>query len=109
MIAKSLASTIDHICNIIEAAKEEEYSQRGSYDYSRRNSYDNGNMGGRGGSYARNRQRRDSRGRYSGEYGYSRTEGVEDMLENVREMMQELPPDVQKDAQRFIQKLEQQM
>lgn len=127
-VVDTLSHTIKNLCKIIEAAEEEEYSQRGgggqgdggrySYNYSRRNSYEGGNMGGgnrgggggrEGGSYARNRQRRDSTGRYSGEYGYSRTDSVEEMVQNVREMMQDLPEELQRDAQRFVQKLEQQM
>lgn len=134
MVIKYLTSSIDHLCNIIMNAEEEEYSGRGSYNmgggnYSRENrysregrggnrySYEGGQGGGQGGgqsggSYARGRgrnARRDSMGRYSGEDGYSRTEGVEGLAEDIRGMMQDLPPNVQQDAQRFIQKLEQQM
>ena len=84
-------------------------------------------MGGtyRGGSYNRNRDggmsyargngrgrgrnaRRDSMGRYSSE-GYSRADGMDEMVDSIRSMMGELPPDVQRDAQRFVDKLEQQM
>lgn len=114
---KYIASAIDHICNIVERAEDEEYSQRGS-----RYSYEGGQGGGRGysrnyrysreGSYARGRGRnapRDSMGRYSREGGYSRADGVEEMVESIRGMMQELPQEVQQDAQRFVQKLEQQM
>ena len=68
---KYMASAVDHICNIVERADEEEYSQRGG-----RYAYDNGNQGGgmggnRGGSY---------RGGYSRNYGggnaYARGRGA---------------------------------
>lgn len=84
-------------------------------------------MGGtyRGGSYSRNRDggmsyargngrgrgrnaRRDSMGRYSSE-GYSRADGMDEMIESIRSMMGELPSDVQRDAQRFVDKLKQAM
>ena len=117
---KYIASAIDHICNIVERAEDEEYSQRGGGGS--RYSYEGGQGGGRGysrnyrysreGSYARGRGRnapRDSMVRYSREGGYSRADGVEEMVESIRGMMQELPQEVQQDAQRFVQKLEQQM
>lgn len=96
---KYMASAVDHLCNIME---ETEYSQRG--DMSRNYSYERG--GNRGGSYARGRgrnARRDSMGRYS------RAEGMEELVETVRDMMQDLPQNLQMDAQRFVQKLEQEM
>ena len=125
-VIKYLTSSIDHLCNIIMAAEEEEYSSRGSYNmgggsrYSReggrggnRYAYEGGQGGGnRGGSYARGRggnARRDSMGRYSREDGYSRTDGMQGLVDDVRSMMQDLPQNVQQDAQRFIQKLEQEM
>lgn len=120
---KYLSSAIDHLCNIIEKAEEEEYSSRGGGNYSRnyggnRYAYEGrgGNLyayeGGQGGSYARGRgrnARRDSMGRYSGENGYSRAEGVDALAEDIRSMMQELPQNLQSEAQKFVQKLEQQM
>lgn len=96
---KYMASAVDHLCNIMEGA--EGYSQRGGY--SRNYSYE---RGGSMRSYARGRggnARRDSMGRYS------RADGVEELVENVRDMMQELPQNLQMDAQKFIQKLEQEM
>ena len=118
-VIKYLTSSIDHLCNIIMAA-DEEYSSRGSYmggsRYSRENRYSREGRnryayeGGQGGSYARGRNaRRDSMGRYSREGGYSRTEGMDGLVEEIRAMMQELPQNVQQDAQRFVQKLEQEM
>ena len=97
---KYMASAVDHLCNIL-MDEDGEYSNRG--DGMSRNYGD--------GSYARGRgrnARRDSMGRYSNE-GYSRTDGVEELVNNVRSMMQDLPQNLQMDAKRFIQKLEQEM
>lgn len=105
---KYMASAVDHLCNIMDEA--DGYSQRDGM--SRNYSYERGgNRGGsyrsyEGGSYARGRgrgARRDSMGRYS------RAEGVEELVDTVRDMMQELPQNLQMDAQRFVQKLEQEM
>ena len=127
-VVDKLSHSIKNICKIIEAYEDEEgYSMRGrSYDdgmndgtggMSRRsrNPYEGGNYRGgsyRGNSYARGRGsnvKRDSMGRYARESGYSRADGVEELVENVREMMVELPQNLQQDAQRFVQKLEQEM
>lgn len=116
-VIKYLSSSIDHLCNIIEKAEEEEYSMRGGQGggsrYSRegrggsRYAYEGGQGGG---SYARSRNSgRDGMGRYSRENGYSRTDGMQGLVDDVRSMMQELPPNVQQDAKRFVQKLEQEM
>ena len=125
MVIKYLTSSIDHLCNIIEKAEDEEYSMRGGQgggNYSRENRYSReggsggnryayeGGQGGSRNSYARGRNaRRDSMGRYSREGGYSRTDGMDNLVEEIRSMMQELPQNVQQDAQRFVQKLEQEM
>lgn len=113
-VVDTLAHTVKNICKIIESADEEEYSMRGggysrnySREYSRnrggnRYAYERG--GNRGGS-----SRNGSMDRYSRDGGYSRADGMEDLVETVRSMMQELPQNVQQDAQRFVQKLEQQM
>ncbi|MBO7625739.1 MAG: hypothetical protein J6S82_10635 [Bacteroidales bacterium] len=126
-VIDKLTHAIKNICKIIEAAEdEEEYSMRGGqgggnysreYRYSRegrggsRYAYEGGQgSGNRGGSYARGRNaRRDSMGRYSRESGYSRTDGMEGLVDEIRSMMQELPQNVQQDAQRLVQKLEQEM
>lgn len=119
-VIDKLSHAIKNICKIIEAAEEEEYSGRGSYagggNYSRESRYSReGRSGNRyayegGGSYARGRNaRRDSMGRYSREMGYSRADGLEELVDSVKGMMQDLPQNVQQDAQRFVQKLEQQM
>lgn len=98
---KYMASAVDHLCNIISEADETGYSNRDG----------NMNQGGNR-SYARGRgryARRDSMGRYLTGRMYSRTDGIEELVDNVREMMQDLPPDVQQDAQKFVRKLEQEM
>ena len=103
---KYMASAVDHLCNIL-MDEDGEYSNRGD-GYSNRNDGMSRNYGG--GSYARGRgrnARRDSMGRYSNEY--SRTDGVEELVDNVRNMMQDLPQNLRQDAQRFIQKLEHEM
>lgn len=118
-VVDKLSHSIKNICKIIEASEEEEgYSMRGrSYDYGMTNggrdrmsrNYGGGSYRG---SYARGRgsnARRDSMGRYARDGGYSRTDGVEELVENVRDMMQELPQNLQMDAQKFVQKLEQEM
>ena len=70
-------------------AMEDGYSSRADGSY-------------RGKSYA---QRRDSRGRYVG--NYSRAEdGMEDIVAQLREMMRDLPPEKQREVQRFVEKVE---
>ena len=56
------------------------------------------------GSYARGRgQRRDSMGRYSGEYGYSRN----DLADKMRDLMHDAPDERTKmEIQRMVEKLE---
>lgn len=126
-VVDKLAHTIKNINKIIESYEdEEEYSNAdGPYRDGMTGNMGGGSYarGGRGGnrggtyrgryesSYARGRGRnakRDSMGRYSSE-GYSRADGMDEMVESIRSMMGELPPDVQRDAQRFVDKLEQQM
>ena len=103
-VVDKLSHSIKNICKIIESYDDEEgYSMRRSYndgidDMRRRGSYR--------GSYARGRgsnARRDSMGRYS------RADGIEELVESVREMMGDLPQNLKQDAQRFVQKLEQEM
>ena len=90
---KYITSAIDHICNIMEDAEGEEYSNR----YSGNMPYGDGMMDGRsyargGRSYARNRggrgagARRDSMGRYSREDGYSY-----DFKADLEELIQDAP------------------
>ena len=124
-VIDKLSHAIKNICKIIESAEDEGYSERGNYSregYSRNYSRERGGRysregnrysyeGGQGGgSYARGRNaRRDSMGRYSREGGYSRTDGVEGLVDGIRSMMSDLPQNLQQDAQRFVQKLEQGM
>lgn len=105
---KYMASAVDHLCNIIDGA-DEGYSNRGMS-----RNYGYGYEGGQGGSnsYARGRgsnARRDSMGRYSSRGGYSRAEGAEGLVEEIRGMMGEMPDHIRQDAQRLVQKLEQEM
>lgn len=72
---------------------------------------DNGRVS-RGGSYARGRGSnapRDRNGRYSGEQGYSRTDAMMDMADDIRESMQDMPESLKREAQKFLSKLEQNM
>lgn len=69
---KYTASAIDHICNIVEGAEEEEYSGMGYMPYGR--------------SYARGRGGRSMRrgANQYGSYGYSRaSEGIADQLRDI--------------------------
>lgn len=120
---KYIASSIDHICNIVERMEEEEYSERGGgqggnsrYSYEGSNYARGGNRGGssrgqgsnynsrEGGSYARGRgqnARRDSMGRYS------RAGDPEQMIEQLEDMMQDAPNEqIKKDIQRLVEKME---
>lgn len=115
---KNLSGAIDHICNILmgyEEMEDSEYSNRydGGMSYARGGQ--GGNRGGsyRGGSYARGdgrgrtgNVRRDSRGRYSREGGYSRA--ADDMVEQLRDMMEDAPDQrTKQEIQRLIHKMEQ--
>lgn len=105
-VVDRLSHAVKNICKIIESYEmEEDYSMRdgNSNRYSRTGyRYSRDGNGTRDGGYSR-RRNRDSMGRYS------RTDGVEELVETVRGMMQELPQSIQTDAQRFVQKLEQEM
>lgn len=113
----TLAHTKKNLLKADEMWEDSEYSEamdgRGT-SYARR-SYERGNMG-RNGSYrsyeddgsmamARGRRvnvKRDSMGRYS------RAEGAEMMVDELRELMQEAPDErTRMEFQKFIQKIEQ--
>lgn len=82
-IVDKLSHAIKNLCKIIEKHEEEE-------GYSSNYMYDGGGSYPRGGSYARGRganARRDSMGRYS------RNDGKEEMVMQLREMMQDAPND----------------
>lgn len=118
-------TAVDTISHALKSVKTvlamEGYDDDRSGDY--RGSYERGGRsreGGRsyeggsyeGGSYARGRgrnARRDSMGRYSSEYGYSRAEAMDDMAEDIRAAMPTMPEELKRDAQRFLTKLEQHM
>ena len=104
---KYIASAIDHICNIVERADDDEYSQRGgSYEgsYARNRGYSREGGYGRGGSYARGRGGRSyAMNRYSGERGYSR----DNLADKMRELMEDAPDDrTRQEIQRLAEKLE---
>lgn len=82
-IVDKLSHAIKNLDKIIEKYEEEE-------GYSSNYMYDGGGSYPRGGSYARGRgtnARRDSMGRYS------RNDGKEEMVMQLREMMQDAPND----------------
>ena len=119
---KYMASAIDHMCNIIEKAEEEEYSQRGG-GYA----YDNGNMGGGGGSYRDGGYPRNmGGGSYRGGRGgnsYARGRGQNaprdsmgrysrggDMVEQLEDLKQDAPNDqIRQQIQQLISQVEQVM
>jgi hypothetical protein len=108
---------LDKLTHALKSVKTtlamEEYDDERSGDYMGGSYERGGNRGGsyeRGGSYARGRgrnARRDSMGRYSSEYGYSRDEAIDDMAEDIRAAMPTMPEELKRDAQRFLSKLEQ--
>lgn len=114
-VVDKLAHAIKNLCKIIEAAEDEEYSQRGGGNYvydggmngrsyrGGRYSRDGGSYrGGQGGSYARGRgqnARRDSMGRYS---------SGGDFAEQLEELMQDAPNEqVRQKIQQLVQQVEQ--
>lgn len=117
---KYMASAVDHICNIVERAEGEEYSQRGSYTnysgntggggssyrgYSRNMSGNSYRWRGGGNSYSRGRgqsAQRDSMGRYSGAGEPS------ELVDQIMDMMQDAPNDqIKQQMQNLVQQLEQ--
>lgn len=114
-LIKYMASAVDHLCNIVADAEEEEYSSAmgGTYNGMNNGSYNDGSYN-RGGSYRYSRNsyargrgsnaRRDSMGRYSSR-GYSRDDG---MVSELRELMQDAPNEqVRQEFQRLIDRVEQ--
>lgn len=111
----TLAHTKKNLLKADEMMEESEYSMDGGNNYSREgysrrrgNSYRGSSY--EGGSYARGRggnARRDSRGRYSRNDGYSMGDAQE-IVEELRGLMNEAPDDkTRMEFQRFIQKIEQ--
>lgn len=89
----TLAHAAKNVCKIIESAEEMEYS---GTNYSGRDYSNRRMMNDR--SYA---QRRDSRGRYSG--NYSRTD---DMVAELHELMDRAPENAKGEFKRFIERVE---
>ena len=93
---KYLASSCDHLCNIVKDAEEEEdYGpmSRRSYESSGRRSYDSGMSG----------QRRDGRGRYAVERGraWSYSDGPDD---EAIHKLEELKGNADENTRRVIDK-----
>ena len=102
---KYLSSAIDHMCNVVKDAEEEEYSNRSYRSMRSDRSYYDGDMSGRrsyddgmsregydnrmSGARGRRNAPRDGMGRYSGD-GYSR---AEDMAVKIRDLMRDAPDD----------------
>lgn len=103
-IIDKLAHAGKNIDKILENCEMEGYSETGMS----RRMYPDYSMNGS--SYARGRGRyagRDSMGRYSGGYGYSRAEDAMDsMIMELRELMRDLPPEKQHEAQEFVRRME---
>ena len=92
-IVDKLSHAIKNLDKIIEKYEEEEEGYSGNYMYER-----GGNRGGnyayaRGGRGRGSNARRDSMGRYSSarDGGYSRNDGKDEMVMQLREMMQDAP------------------
>lgn len=98
-IVDKLAHAVKNLGKIIEMKEESEgYSSRYMYD----DGYNRGGTSYRNRSYARGRNtRRDSMGRYS-----RAEDGVEEMVEELRDMMGDLPEEKRKEVERFINKME---
>ena len=93
-IVDKLAHATKNVCKVIESADDEGYSNRGSY-------YDGNNrLSYRGRSY-----RRDGMGRYAREGGYSYTDSLDGIVEEMRGMMDQLPEDKRREVQRFVDKM----
>lgn len=115
-VIDKLAHAIKNIDKIIEAEgeMEEGYSSRNSYDGMGSWAYAGG--GGGGGSSRRSSRysgrssyarRRDSMGRYSSRRGYSRADGAQDMVMELRELINEAQdPQIRGRIEQLIGELE---
>lgn len=118
-----LAHTKKNLLKAEEMMEESEYSMDGGSSYiggGGGQSYAGASYrSGRGGggsrnSYARGQNaRRDSRGRYSRDYRYSREGGyssaednVDEIIEELNSIMGSLPEEKRKEAERFVRKME---
>lgn len=115
---KNLMSAIKSAQIIKAMAESDEYSNdyrgnNGGGQSMRGGSYGDGNSYGYDDmSFARGRGRnanRDSMGRYTSEGGYSRTEVLEDMANDIRKAMSSMPDELKQNARRFLNDLEQHM
>lgn len=97
-VIDKIAHTVKNIDKILESYDGEYSNARGGRSYAR-NGRNNAMMGG---SYA---QRRDNRGRYSREAGYSMA--GDEMAMELREIMADAPNEIRMDIQRIIDKVEQ--
>lgn len=118
---KYMASAVDHLCNIVERAEDEEYSQRGgSY------AYNNGNMGGgsyRDGGYYRNMRGGSYRDGGRGDNSYARGRGQNaprdsmgrysrggDMIDQLEDLKEDAPNDqIRQQIQQLISQVEKMM
>lgn len=92
----TLAHAAKNVCKIIEFCDDEEYSGNYPHDHYRDD-----------GSYARSRMnvRRDARGRYSGERGYSRDGRM--LADELRDMMRDVTDErTRQKLQKFATKIE---
>lgn len=109
-VIDKMAHAIKNIDKILESYEDGEYSNArgGSYARGNRGGNRTGTSNAMGGSYARGgsyAQRRDSRGRYSRETGYSMA--GDEMAMELRELMADAPDEIRMDIQRIIDKVEQ--
>ena len=115
-VVHKLADTVKNLCKVIDMCEEDEYS--GAYENMGR-MYNNNMMRGgsyeRGGSYARGGRgmrggRRGGANQY-GSYargGYSREDGNEMLVKDLRELMDESPDErTKQEFHKFIKKIEQ--
>lgn len=102
-----LTHSLKSVKSTMKMEQEDEEGYSGRYPYWMGGAYADGNGGSMNtGSYARGRgrnARRDSMGRYSSEYGYSRN----DLADKMRELMNDAPDDrTRQEIQRMVEKLE---
>lgn len=105
----TLAHALKNLCKIIEAAEEEGSSERGGSYAGERRSYRGGSYRGgsyMGGSYARGRRNasRDSRGRYSGEDGYSENNETVNSLRSIMDRVND--PQTRQELEYIIGRME---
>lgn len=105
--------SIKTVIAMMEAEDDGGYSGRympmHGYDMRRGNSYADGRDGRTGGnSYARGRGRsakRDSRGRYSREGGYSYAEEMDGVIADIEELIDDLPEEKRRKVERLVDEL----